>query len=205
MFLLENFVLGLEIRQNTEGGMLTKCQFIFFTENIKQLLSYNLMTYILNAKMIFLSDLLLLRILFLNMDVNIYINAKQNKILNNIFLTKSRIQKMSIEKVKIDENFCFQIQKLHTIALTNSALKLYAEKLEPEAIMLTGNLPIVLDTNVLLGYYGMANKEKQKLLKFFEENKKRIFLTQHIEKEFLKNRISVIFDKFLQPLNNIVV
>ena len=163
------------------------------------------MTYILNAKMIFLSDLLLLRILFLNMDVNIYINAKQNKILNNIFLTKSRIQKMSIEKVKIDENFCFQIQKLHTIALTNSALKLYAEKLEPEAIMLTGNLPIVLDTNVLLGYYGMANKEKQKLLKFFEENKKRIFLTQHIEKEFLKNRISVIFDKFLQPLNNIVV
>ncbi len=66
-----------------------------------------------------------------------------------------------------------------------------------------GDLPIFLDTNVLLGYYGMSKSEKEKLLEVFRNLKDRIYLTDQIEKEFLKNRISVIKKDLFVPLNSI--
>jgi hypothetical protein len=94
-------------------------------------------------------------------------------------------------EMTINENFCFDTKKRSSIAVTQKALKLYTDNLE-KALKLEGNIPIFLDTNVLLDYYTMSFQEREKLEKFLLEHKERIFVTQQIEKEFLRNRIEKI-------------
>lgn len=105
--------------------------------------------------------------------------------------------------LKISEKFCFEPQKRHSILSSHKALALYTQNFALEALTLSGELPIFLDTNVILGYYGMANKEKEKLLDFFKAQKNRIYLTRRVEEEFLKNRILAIRKDFFKPLNEI--
>jgi len=102
----------------------------------------------------------------------------------------------------ITEDFCFNPQRKHSILLSQKAFSLYVEKFEEDPINnLLEGLPIFLDTNVILGYYGMAQKEKDKLYAFLQEQKERIILTRRVEEEFLKNRISCIRKDFFKPLN----
>lgn len=46
-----------------------------------------------------------------------------------------------------------------TADISNRALRKYADGFET-ARALEGTLPIILDTNILLGYYGMSQNEK---------------------------------------------
>jgi cold shock CspA family protein len=103
----------------------------------------------------------------------------------------------------IDSNFCLdlRVNKLNA-DLSNKALRLYSSLFE-EAVQLQGKLPIVIDTNILLGYYGMSQSEKNKLFKFFEEFGDRIILTRQVEQEYLRNRLSVIKKEFFTPLTKI--
>lgn len=105
-------------------------------------------------------------------------------------------------ELKINSEFCFDSSKKLTIEISYKALKNYSDKF-PEALKLQKSLPIILDTNVLLAYYGMSQIEKKGLIEFLNENKNRIFLTSQIEKEFLNNRIKVINKDFFMPLENI--
>jgi cold shock CspA family protein len=101
--------------------------------------------------------------------------------------------------LKIDSKFCFTTSEERTIESVHSALKNYADKF-PAAFKLDKSIPIILDTNVLLAYYGLSQVEKEKLIKVLDDNKDRIFLTSQIEKEFLRNRIKVINNDFFNPL-----
>ena len=103
---------------------------------------------------------------------------------------------------KINSDFCFDSKKKLTIEISHKALKNYSDKFSA-ALQLEKSIPIILDTNVLLAYYGMSKIEKEKLIEFLNENKSRIFLTSQIEKEFLKNRIRVINKEFFTPLKEI--
>lgn len=103
---------------------------------------------------------------------------------------------------RINSDFCFPSNKELTIETSYRALKNYHDKFSA-AFELQKPIPIILDTNVLLAYYGMSQSEKKRLIEFLNENKERIFLTSQIEKEFLKNRKKVIEQKFLTPLNSI--
>lgn len=105
-------------------------------------------------------------------------------------------------KVEINKDFCFDSNKKLTIEISHNALKTYFEKF-PGALKLEKSIPIILDTNVLLRYYGMSQHEKKKLIEFLNENKDRIFLTSQVEEEFLRNRINVINKEFFQPLKAI--
>ena len=105
-------------------------------------------------------------------------------------------------EVEINEEFCFDTSKKLTIEIAHKALKNYSENLSA-ASELENSIPIILDTNVLLQYYGMSQVEKKKLIKFLNQNKDRIFLTAQIEKEFLRNRIKVINSSFFTPLKGI--
>src|SRR5688572_25341543 len=105
-------------------------------------------------------------------------------------------------EVEINEKFCFDSNKKLTIEIAHKALKNYSEKLSG-ALELQNPIPIILDTNVLLGYYGMSQFEKKALIEFLKKNKDRIFLTSQIEKEFLRNRIKVINNDFFTPLEGI--
>lgn len=103
----------------------------------------------------------------------------------------------------IDDKFCFnpKVDDL-TAGVSNKALRKYVDGFEV-AKTLGIDLPIVLDTNILLGYYGMSQVEKKKLMEFIEKYKDRIYITKQVEKEYLRNRLSVINKDFFTPLKNI--
>lgn len=104
--------------------------------------------------------------------------------------------------ITIDRNFCFNPYSNLTAEISNKALRKYAEGFE-SAKNLGGDLPIILDTNILLGYYGMSQNEKTKLIQFIENYKDRIYITKQVELEYLRNRLSVIKKDFFGPLNKI--
>lgn len=102
----------------------------------------------------------------------------------------------------INQDFYFDPNARLTVAISNSALRKFADNFDA-CSKLEGNLPILLDTNILLGYYGMSQTEKEKLLEFLEKLKDRIILTKQVEEEFLRNRLTVIKKDFFGPLNRI--
>lgn len=104
--------------------------------------------------------------------------------------------------MKINNDFYFNPSAKLTVAISNSALRKYAESFDA-CSKLEGELPILLDTNILLGYYGMSQTEKNKLIEFIDKLKDRIFLTKQVEEEFLRNRLTVIKKDFFGPLNKI--
>jgi cold shock CspA family protein len=108
-----------------------------------------------------------------------------------------------MSEVEINSEFCFNTNKKITIEIAHNAFKNYADKLSEALQLNESTIPIIVDTNVLLAYYGLSQIEKDKLLEFLNNNKDRIFLTFQIEKEFLKNRIKVIDRDFFDPLNAI--
>jgi len=68
------------------------------------------------------------------------------------------------------------------------------------AIKLKGTVPIFLDTNVLLRVYSISFKAREKLKKFFNDYKKRIFITYQVQKEYVKNREDII-NQFYENVN----
>lgn len=108
----------------------------------------------------------------------------------------------------IGEGFCFRPENYFSAKLYHKALDEYNKSLN-EAINLEGTCPIFLDTNVLLDFYKLSFTERDELLKFFEINKSRIWITSKIEEEFLKHRIDHIrnylksLDEFVNAYKNI--
>lgn len=105
-------------------------------------------------------------------------------------------------KTTINSEFSFNPNSNLTTEISNRALRKYAEGFEA-AKALEGTMPIILDTNILLGYYGMSQNEKQKLIKFISTYKERIYITKQVEQEYLRNRLPVIKKDFFGPLNKI--
>jgi hypothetical protein len=103
----------------------------------------------------------------------------------------------------IDENFCFDSKKKLTVEIAHKALKTYHEKFLEALDLEKNSIPIILDTNVLLGYYGMSQDDKNKFIDFLNENKDRVFLTSQVQEEFLRNRRKVINEEFFKPLKTI--
>jgi predicted nucleic acid-binding protein len=106
-------------------------------------------------------------------------------------------------EVEINKDFCFDSSKKLTIEIAHKALKTYFNKFEQALKLEESTIPIILDTNVLLRYYGMSQHEKKKLIEFLNKNKDRIFLTSQVQEEFLRNRVNVINKDFFQPLKAI--
>jgi predicted nucleic acid-binding protein len=102
----------------------------------------------------------------------------------------------------VSDKFYFNPKEKLTVAVSNSALRKYANDFEM-CSKLEGEFPIILDTNILLGYYGMSQQEKGKLIEFLDNFKDRIVLTKQVESEFLKNRLTVIKKDFFGPLSKI--
>ena len=93
---------------------------------------------------------------------------------------------------KDSELLVFQHDKHYSIKKSNEELTIYNENAETEAYQLAGQSPIILDTNVLLGYYRMTDSEREKFKIFLTKNQQRIYITYQIEEEFLRNRIGAI-------------
>ncbi|MCK9424334.1 MAG: PIN domain-containing protein [Bacteroidales bacterium] len=107
-----------------------------------------------------------------------------------------------MDEIIINTDFCFSSNGRLTADISNRALKKYSDGIEA-AIKLEGDLPIVLDTNILLDYYGMSQAEKNKLIQLIKTYANRIYITRQVEQEYLRNRLSVIKKDFFEPLNRI--
>lgn len=90
----------------------------------------------------------------------------------------------------------------------NVDLKTYTEAIEHyyskfnDAIELKSNIPIFLDTNILLRYYSISFKQRELLKNFFIENSEKIHISNQVQKEFIKNREEVIQKYFHSALES---
>lgn len=71
------------------------------------------------------------------------------------------------------------------------ALSFYYDNFELD-LSNESNVPIFLDTNVLLHYYKISNVARKKLYEFISANKKRIYIPNTVQFEFLENRENLI-------------
>jgi len=100
---------------------------------------------------------------------------------------------------EIDKDFYFNLENNLSIEETQIALKAYYDNFE-KALNLKTSIPIFLDTNILLKYYGMSQKDKSLLLEqFFNKKRELIHITRQIEKEYQRNRLTLI-QKFFEQL-----
>ncbi|MGE7774247.1 PIN-like domain-containing protein [Chitinophaga sp. NPDC101104] len=104
--------------------------------------------------------------------------------------------------IEVNEQFGFSSNQELTATVSKLAFEKYSKEFE-QALKLGGNLPIFLDTSILLGYYGMSQVEKGKLINALKGLKERIKITKQIEREYLKNRVSVIKKDFFEPLTKV--
>lgn len=72
-----------------------------------------------------------------------------------------------------------------------------------QAIELNKNIPIFIDTNILLRYYSISFHTRKSLFDFLKKYKKQIFLTSQVQKEFVKNREDIIERFFNETLNKL--
>ncbi len=102
----------------------------------------------------------------------------------------------------IDENFHFELGMNITLKEVHDSLEKFREGFI-DAMKLSDKYDLFLDTNIYLGYYGMSIKQKKVLIKFLKKNKDRIIITDEIQKEILRNRISVIQKDFFAPIKKV--
>lgn len=104
-------------------------------------------------------------------------------------LVVHNFRKMNKVTINLATSFSADIEA--TVSTTHKALKSYSDGFAL-ADKLDENLPLFLDTNVLLEYYTISFSERKQVKQFLTKNKERIYLTSQIESEFLKHRIDRI-------------
>jgi predicted nucleic acid-binding protein len=106
------------------------------------------------------------------------------------------------EPITVSDTFCFTSNLPRSIRASVAALENFTRNFE-NVVSLKGDMPIFLDTNILLSYYGMAASEKEKLIRFFLQNKSKLHLTNQVQNEYLGNREKIIATELFAPLNNL--
>lgn len=100
---------------------------------------------------------------------------------------------------KIGESLHFRGEGF-SISCMQNALKAYNDgKKTIKEWLQSKDIPIFLDTNVLLNIYMTAIPERESMLKFLEDNNERIYLTGRVQQEFDKHRL-VFIDKYCKNL-----
>lgn len=103
----------------------------------------------------------------------------------------SKISLVLSVQQKVCENFCF-----HTlcsdIKLTQSAYDYYNEHLTELKDVISSDVILAFDTNLLLDLYKMSNTERCEFLKFIDNNAHRIIIPSQVEIEFMRHRLEKI-------------
>ncbi|MFK7983530.1 MAG: PIN-like domain-containing protein [Saprospiraceae bacterium] len=98
---------------------------------------------------------------------------------------------MPDRKCVIEKGYSFNtIEEKDGLPDNQTAITYYANKLE-SAVNLDENIPIFLDTNVLLRGYSVSPERRALLNKFFLDRKNQIVLTKQVQKEFIRNKKKV--------------
>lgn len=104
-------------------------------------------------------------------------------------------------KVEINESFWFSSNQKSDISQLKEGLNSYINCFEKASNL--EEYPIFLDTNVLLFFYKVSNKVKKNFIDFLEKNRGNIYITEHIQEEFLKSRVRVINNDYINVLKDV--
>jgi len=103
----------------------------------------------------------------------------------------------------ITDSKCFlNSYTVSSISKYKECLDKFSQNFDKEVSLKT-DTPIILDTNVLLRYYSISFIARTKLFRFLKDNKSRIYLTNQVQIEFLKNREDIIQRFFEQVTSKI--
>lgn len=105
--------------------------------------------------------------------------------------------------IKIKEGFSFKsgIEKCN-LSEYDDALNNYYSNFG-DSYNLKNDIPIFVDTNVLIHFYKISLAARKVLFDFFKENKHRIYITKQVQKEFIRNREKNIDDFYSDAQKNI--
>lgn len=94
-------------------------------------------------------------------------------------------------KVTINSDFCFC---LHTcdLKIVNEANEYYKANKKKYQDVLDSDVPIAIDTNILLNLYKISSVERDSFVGFVNKNKSRIILPFQVQEEYLRHRIMQI-------------
>ena len=105
-------------------------------------------------------------------------------------------------KTTINEDFCFKSGD-YTIKETQEALTYYQQqKRDASEWLLQSDIPISLDTNVLLNLYRISLSERESFRNFLLRQKTRVFITGQVQAEYLRHRLQQI-NNFTKKINNL--
>ena len=115
---------------------------------------------------------------------------------------KNNLRKNAVQKIqkKVSEDFCFQTL-CSDIKLTQSAYDYYKEHQTELKDVISSDVILAFDTNLLLDLYKMSNAERCEFLKFMNNNAHRIIIPSQVEGEFMRHRLEKI-EAFQNQLKN---
>lgn len=102
--------------------------------------------------------------------------------------------------IEINNDFWFLSKNKSSISHLKKGLDLYATDFQKASNL--DSHPIFLDANVLLYFYKVSNKVKQNFIDFLNKNIDDIFITEHVKNEYLKSRVKVINNDYLNVLKD---
>lgn len=91
---------------------------------------------------------------------------------------------------QISDSLTFKC-RVGSLKASIDALAYYSNgnKQSSEWLKETSQMPIFLDTNLLLNIYDISQRERDSFIKFLEKNKKRIILSSQVRREYLRHRV----------------
>lgn len=103
---------------------------------------------------------------------------------------------------QIEKGLSFESSELDIDLKTyTNAIEHYYKNFK-DSVDLKNNIPIFLDTNILLRFYSISFKQRELLTKFFNDNIKNLYISGQVQKEFIKNREEVIQKYFHSALES---
>ncbi|MBD8082034.1 PIN-like domain-containing protein [Chryseobacterium caseinilyticum] len=104
--------------------------------------------------------------------------------------------------IKIQKNQTFKSPEISIDLKTyKKAIEHYYNNFN-DALEMNNDIPIFLDTNILLRFYSISFKQRELLRMFFKDNFRKLCLSGQVQKEFIKNREDVIQKYFQSALES---
>lgn len=105
--------------------------------------------------------------------------------------------------IKINSNFCFSIYS-YDVNIVSKAIEYYKNNKKEIQEVLNSNVPIAIDTNIILDLYRISIKEKDTFVEFLNRNYQRILIPAQVQEEYLKHRIPQI-NKTQKAIRNLCI
>lgn len=117
--------------------------------------------------------------------------------------TRNKVVKsIAMAKPAINDDFCFRT-RYKSLKKAKEALARYEDGIKDmDTWLYDNNIPIFLDTCVLLNLYMISDIERNAFVEFIEKNKNRIVIASQVEREYNRRRVPQI-NKFMGQVEDL--